>query len=164
MKGRVGGERGAWVEVFVWGNVAALIIRLMGTGVAENSRGRGLQAAAVGHEHNGLAHSSHGVSQTACFSIPPSPPQIKFLSEALVRTRNSDGGGASGNSTPRSAPGMSIDEFEILKPISRGAFGRVYLARKHATKDLFAIKASAGPRWCWGSGCGENKLHVQLLN
>lgn len=35
---------------------------------------------------------------------------------------------------------MSIDEFEIIKPISRGAFGRVYLARKHATGDLFAIK------------------------
>jgi len=46
----------------------------------------------------------------------------------------------SGTSTPRSAPGMSIDEFEIIKPISRGAFGRVYLARKHATGDLFAIK------------------------
>ena len=35
---------------------------------------------------------------------------------------------------------MSIDVFEILKPISRGAFGRVYLARKRATGDLFAIK------------------------
>ncbi|MEW5305926.1 MAG: hypothetical protein WDW36_008437 [Sanguina aurantia] len=48
--------------------------------------------------------------------------------------------GDSGTSTPRSAPGMSIDEFDIIKPISRGAFGRVYLARKHATGDLFAIK------------------------
>ena len=35
---------------------------------------------------------------------------------------------------------MSIDDFEILKPISRGAFGRVYLARKRATGDLYAIK------------------------
>ncbi|GFH24762.1 serine/threonine protein kinase 15, partial [Haematococcus lacustris] len=52
--------------------------------------------------------------------------------------------GPSGSSTPRSAtaapPGMTIDEFDIIKPISRGAFGRVYLARKHATGDLFAIK------------------------
>jgi serine/threonine protein kinase len=38
---------------------------------------------------------------------------------------------------------MSIDEFEIIKPISRGAFGRVYLARKLATGDLFAIKVGA---------------------
>ncbi|KAI9298623.1 serine/threonine protein kinase 15, partial [Neoconidiobolus thromboides FSU 785] len=34
----------------------------------------------------------------------------------------------------------SIDDFEIIKPISRGAFGRVYLARKKTTQDLFAIK------------------------
>ncbi|KAJ1933103.1 rim15, signal transduction response regulator, partial [Linderina pennispora] len=34
----------------------------------------------------------------------------------------------------------SIDDFDFVKPISRGAFGRVYLARKKATKDLYAIK------------------------
>lgn len=35
---------------------------------------------------------------------------------------------------------VSIQDFEILKPISRGAFGKVYLAKKSATGDLFAIK------------------------
>lgn len=35
---------------------------------------------------------------------------------------------------------MSIDDFEVIKPISRGAFGRVYLARKRATGDPYAIK------------------------
>nr|SMQ44852.1 Rim15-like kinase [Blastocladiella emersonii] len=34
----------------------------------------------------------------------------------------------------------SINDFEFLKPISKGAFGRVYLARKKTTGDLFAIK------------------------
>lgn len=34
----------------------------------------------------------------------------------------------------------SIEDFEIVKPISRGAFGRVFLARKRVTGDLFAIK------------------------
>lgn len=34
----------------------------------------------------------------------------------------------------------SIEDFEIMKPISRGAFGRVFLAKKRATGDLFAIK------------------------
>ncbi|CAN8251890.1 unnamed protein product [Cochlearia groenlandica] len=34
----------------------------------------------------------------------------------------------------------SIEDFEIIKPVSRGAFGRVFLARKRATGDLFAIK------------------------
>jgi microtubule-associated serine/threonine kinase len=48
---------------------------------------------------------------------------------------------ASSASTPVSHFGsMSIDDFEIIKPISRGAFGRVYLARKRATGDLYAVK------------------------
>lgn len=34
----------------------------------------------------------------------------------------------------------SIDDFEIIKPISRGAYGKVFLARKRITGDLFAIK------------------------
>ena len=45
-------------------------------------------------------------------------------------------------STSGNNHGMSIDEFEIIKPISRGAFGRVYLAKKRTTGDLFAIKVS----------------------
>lgn len=38
---------------------------------------------------------------------------------------------------------MSIDDFVIIKPISRGAFGKVFLARKRTTGDLFAIKVHA---------------------
>ncbi|KAI8824268.1 serine/threonine protein kinase 15 [Fimicolochytrium jonesii] len=34
----------------------------------------------------------------------------------------------------------SIRDFEIIKPISRGAFGKVYLARKRTTQDLYAVK------------------------
>lgn len=36
--------------------------------------------------------------------------------------------------------GTSIDDFDIIKPISKGAFGKVFLARKRTTGDLFAIK------------------------
>lgn len=42
---------------------------------------------------------------------------------------------------PARAAQPSIKDFEILKPISRGAFGSVYLAKKVATGDYFAIKA-----------------------
>jgi serine/threonine protein kinase len=35
---------------------------------------------------------------------------------------------------------VGIEDFEVLKPISRGAFGRVYLARKRSTGDLYAVK------------------------
>lgn len=34
----------------------------------------------------------------------------------------------------------SIEDFAVLKPISRGAFGKVYLARKKSNARLYAIK------------------------
>jgi serine/threonine protein kinase/mRNA-degrading endonuclease RelE of RelBE toxin-antitoxin system len=41
----------------------------------------------------------------------------------------------------RNAPRKTnITDFEILKPISRGAYGRVFLAKKKKTGDLYAIK------------------------
>ncbi|KAF9653379.1 hypothetical protein BDM02DRAFT_3087384 [Thelephora ganbajun] len=40
---------------------------------------------------------------------------------------------------PRTTP-TSIKDFEIIKPISKGAFGSVFLARKKLTGDYFAIK------------------------
>lgn len=43
----------------------------------------------------------------------------------------------------------SIDDFEIIKPISRGAFGRVFLAKKRTTGDLFAIKVRIITRDFW---------------
>jgi serine/threonine-protein kinase RIM15 len=33
-----------------------------------------------------------------------------------------------------------IQDFRILKPISKGAFGRVYLCSKKTTQDIFAVK------------------------
>ncbi|GMH34393.1 hypothetical protein BSKO_02227 [Bryopsis sp. KO-2023] len=38
---------------------------------------------------------------------------------------------------------VRIHDFEIIKPITRGGFGRVYLARKISTKQIFAIKVLA---------------------
>jgi serine/threonine-protein kinase RIM15 len=42
---------------------------------------------------------------------------------------------------PSRAAATSIKDFDIIKPISKGAFGSVYLAKKHTTGDYFAIKA-----------------------
>ncbi|KAF9108899.1 hypothetical protein BGX27_008185 [Mortierella sp. AM989] len=57
------------------------------------------------------------------------------------------GGGPSGTlsppisgTPPYKSRVPSIQDFEIIKPISRGAFGKVYLARKKTTRDLYAIK------------------------
>ncbi|EFI27681.1 AGC/NDR protein kinase [Coprinopsis cinerea okayama7 len=40
---------------------------------------------------------------------------------------------------PRTNP-TSIKDFEIIKPISKGAFGSVFLAKKRVTGDYYAIK------------------------
>jgi serine/threonine-protein kinase RIM15 len=45
------------------------------------------------------------------------------------------------STAPASRPTtISIKDFEIIKPISKGAFGSVYLAKKTTTGDFFAIK------------------------
>ena len=40
----------------------------------------------------------------------------------------------------KSSKTSSIKDFDIIKPISKGAFGSVYLARKQTTGDYYAIK------------------------
>ena len=55
---------------------------------------------------------------------------------------------------PSARDRTSIDDFEIIKPISRGAFGRVFLAKKRTTGDLFAIKVLIlGSILCYVSSC-----------
>ena len=49
-------------------------------------------------------------------------------------------GGGAGAGAGKAPNGMALGDYEFLKPISRGAFGRVMLARKRTTGDLFAIK------------------------
>eukprot|EP00741_Cyanophora_paradoxa_P003250 tig00000691_g3158.t1 len=50
------------------------------------------------------------------------------------------GAGGGGAGAGQRAEGHRIEDFDIIKPISRGAYGRVYLARKRKTGDLFALK------------------------
>ncbi|KAG9290882.1 hypothetical protein G9A89_011032 [Geosiphon pyriformis] len=63
---------------------------------------------------------------------------------ASTSSLNKDGGSlsspASGEKMGSKTKIPSIQDFEIIKPISRGAFGKVYLARKKTTGDLYAIK------------------------
>lgn len=47
---------------------------------------------------------------------------------------------ASLNHPPARAVPTSIKDFEIIKPISKGAFGSVYLSKKKSTGEYFAIK------------------------
>lgn len=51
---------------------------------------------------------------------------------------------SSTNNKPMDTPkAPSIEDFIVLKPISRGAFGKVYLARKKCNARLYAIKVSS---------------------
>ncbi|CAG8563126.1 13629_t:CDS:10 [Dentiscutata erythropus] len=55
-------------------------------------------------------------------------------------SNNSNGTSVNGDKMGAKTRVPSIQDFEIIKPISRGAFGKVYLARKKTTRDLYAIK------------------------
>lgn len=44
------------------------------------------------------------------------------------------------STAPKAGKTSSIKDFDVIKPISKGAFGSVYLARKKATGDYYAIK------------------------
>ncbi|KAL1518936.1 hypothetical protein AB1Y20_022780 [Prymnesium parvum] len=57
---------------------------------------------------------------------------------------------------PSSVP--RISDFQFLRPISKGAFGRVYLARKTATGDLFAIKVQRKGKALQDSGVAKRVM------
>lgn len=61
------------------------------------------------------------------------------MSEALGRPSSPRLPGVSTQPQPRAVQ-TSIKDFEIIKPISKGAFGSVYLAKKKSTGDYYAIK------------------------
>lgn len=66
---------------------------------------------------------SSAASSTADLTKPPLSPRLVGLSQPPTR-----------------AVPTSIKDFEIIKPISKGAFGSVYLSKKKSTGDYYAIK------------------------
>jgi serine/threonine-protein kinase RIM15 len=81
------------------------------------------------HHHSSQHHrrqsSAAILSSTGEFSIkpPPSPRLSAVVSAPQAK-----------------AVPPSIKDFEIIKPISKGAFGSVYLSKKKSTGEYFAIK------------------------
>nr|KAJ3418663.1 hypothetical protein HK105_008006 [Polyrhizophydium stewartii] len=67
-------------------------------------------------------------SQSPPTSVPSSPNAAMTPSSFMLPAP----------AVQRSIP--SIKDYEIIKPISKGAFGSVYLAKKRVTGDYFAIK------------------------
>ncbi|GMM53923.1 protein kinase [Maudiozyma humilis] len=100
------------------------------------------------HFNNSLSTQGHGHSRSAIEKSPISSPFAMardFLTpEQFPNTSASPSQPLSPlllatNQIKTAAP--SIRDYDILKPISRGAYGSVYLARKKLTGDYFAIKA-----------------------
>lgn len=103
-----------------------------------------------------LVHKKSQTLEPKFTITPPISPQIapQISNSSSVRSRRlstvntlTSPGGAGPLSpripsvvpSSRSTP-ASIKDFEIIKPISKGAFGSVFLARKRVTGDYFAIK------------------------
>ncbi|KAF9076814.1 hypothetical protein BDP27DRAFT_1283599 [Rhodocollybia butyracea] len=108
--------------------------------------------------------SSSSLLEPKFVVTPPASPQILARDAGLTRESSTKRGhrrhstinpvtsppvpGAGGPLSPRNpsvAPlsrttPTSIKDFDIIKPISKGAFGSVFLARKKATGDYYAIK------------------------
>lgn len=79
------------------------------------------------HNHHHHLHTYfHHRRQSSTASSDPKAPISPHLSSVS-------------QPQPRPAP-PSIKDFEIIKPISKGAFGSVYLSKKKTTGEYFAIK------------------------
>ncbi|KAI9653110.1 MAG: rim15, signal transduction response regulator [Alyxoria varia] len=79
-------------------------------------------------------------SQPTSSKYPPHRRESSAGSSEASRHQSSPHLTMTNNPQPR-APPPSIKDFEIIKPISKGAFGSVYLTKKKSTGDYYAIKA-----------------------
>lgn len=83
------------------------------------------------HHHHHHSHQHHRRQSSAAIStstgdnvrLPPSPRLSGVGAPPMAR-----------------AVPPSIKDFEVIKPISKGAFGSVYLSKKKSTGEYFAIK------------------------
>jgi serine/threonine protein kinase len=110
----------------------------------------GLEAVAAGSQS-----SLHSRRRLGFGESEPSSGHRSVVSSGLAGRRSASSSGIGGRygagGRPASGAGSSvanrkmyapvtIDSFEILKHISRGAYGHVVLAAKKTTRDLYAIK------------------------
>ncbi|PSC71205.1 hypothetical protein C2E20_5424 isoform X1 [Micractinium conductrix] len=113
--------------------VAALLLGMLEAGQGDGPLG----SARSSGGSSGLSPEAEAYAQRVLALVRH---KLGELQSAMPGRMSEAGSGASTPRTSTAGGSMSIDDFEILKPISRGAFGRVYLARKRATGDLYAIK------------------------
>jgi hypothetical protein len=77
-------------------------------------------------------------STTDPIPISGSIPNLSKISISPAQSLMSLAQNGTSAITPRAAP--SIKDFDVVKPISKGAFGSVFLAKKRLTGEYYAIK------------------------
>jgi serine/threonine protein kinase len=92
---------------------------------------------------------ANSVAESACFAAEDFAAEIRVIGQTLTKLvmqkveslAFESGWDDEAQADPISVWGsVCMDDFEILKPISKGAFGRVYLTRKRESGELFAMK------------------------
>ncbi len=91
-------------------------------------------------KENSGAVASHPEYQNLCLSLTDLAEEKKATLSMMNSIRDSStAAGITVQKVPiENVP--SIKDFEVLKAISKGAYGRVCLVRKRTTRDIYALK------------------------
>lgn len=105
--------------------------------------------------NNKLPETQHALAAPAQAMGPPPPRTLEPAKEAIQATRPStESRPVATTSNRTSAQHVDKDrrwqltDFDIGKPLGRGKFGNVYLARERQTKFIIALKASTKLYYC----------------
>ncbi|KAI8056703.1 hypothetical protein BDF22DRAFT_207836 [Syncephalis plumigaleata] len=109
--------------------------------VPNNSSTSTLTASALNNNTSSHHLGIPSMSAVTCKDEATSPVLPSSASTVSLSTASASTPLSAGMSMlPGRSTAPSIKDYEIIKPISKGAFGSVYLAKKHATGDYYAIK------------------------
>ena len=129
-------ERSAFsIAMCAYGRAAASAIGDLQSGLRADCTRRGIVVSVAPHPGAGGAEGGGGNAASAAAVLGLAPALIPFSPTQMPRRKPSRSM-LDGDADAR----MHVSDFEVLKPISSGAYGRVFLARKRTTGDVFALK------------------------
>ncbi|EES16404.1 probable serine/threonine protein kinase IRE isoform X2 [Sorghum bicolor] len=120
--------------------VDALVVETFGRRIAKLLQEKFMQLCGQIDDMGGAAADHHQQLHLHLHPIDEEGPMMESGGGVTMMSSRTTTTTLNGNNANRFKDRTSIEDFEIIKPISRGAFGRVFLAKKRVTGDLFAIK------------------------